>query len=59
MIGSVVVKGLARSGDCLRHGGAKCVDASLFESEERLLPSDTRILADRCFLVDENYVASS
>ena len=38
-----MVKGLAKLGNRLRHDLlVKCVDVSLFESEERLLPNDGR-----------------
>ncbi len=40
-----MVKGLAKQRNCLRHDlPVKCVDLSLFESEERLLPNDTTSL---------------
>lgn len=43
-----MVKGLAKHGNRLRHGlWAKCVDASLFCDEERLLPNDLLIVAAR------------
>jgi hypothetical protein len=46
-MGGVVVKGLAKRWDRLRHDlRVKCVGASLFRVEERLLPNDPRIVAD-------------
>ncbi len=41
-----MVKGLAKHGNRLRHDlMVKCVDVSLFDCEERLLPNDGLILA--------------